>query len=105
MNLRLLIVGTGRLKELGLPRGIHARLLRSSRECGPGRWRSALAALRGGTFDAVYVLRWVGHSEMEALKQVSAGTNTPVIWVSGGLTSLKRLLCARLSATTRSHPV
>lgn len=94
--LSVMIVGAPKVDPQDLPPGMNVRLLRSSKEGGAGRWRSALRALRCGAFDAVYVLRRVGHSEMEALKQAAAAAGVPVIWVSGGMTALKRLVRARL---------
>ena len=63
----------------------------SSRTGGQGRIRSLLAAIGGGAISAVVILvRWVGHSERDAVHDACARAGLPCLDVPGGWSAARR---------------
>lgn len=64
-----------------------------TRHGGRGRVRALLQAIRAHAFDVVLVLvRWVGHSEHEAVRSACAAAGVRCVPVTGGWSAARRRL-------------
>jgi len=101
-NMQIAVIGGNRRWGIRLGRSI--RHFPSSREGGNGTIRAARDAIQGGAFDLVlFLVRWLGHPEFDALVSACRSAHVPHRIVTGGLSAARRSVQQVLAASRRRH--
>lgn len=90
---RIAIIGGDGRKQIGpgLGTGVRVEFFRSSGQGGNGDIRSARAAIASGSIDLViFLIRWLGHSDVHTLVDACKAAGVPFRRAIGGLSSAKR---------------
>ncbi len=95
---RVLVVGgDDRFATLEV-RGAAVEAVPSSRHGGNGGLRRAKATILGGALDLVVILvRWLGHSDSDAVCAACRAAGVPLLIVRGSSSSIKRDVAAFLA--------
>lgn len=89
------VVGGDGVRALPAVDGAVVRRFASSGDGGRGGRRSVLAAIRARAFALVVVhARWMGHGDSEAVRRACRNTGVPCRVVTGGMSSVWRVLHA-----------